>query len=135
MAQRMVLEKDILELVVDQFCWRIVITLDFIADNLYFLVNLMLGILAVEDDISQYIDGLGEVLLRNGSIEDRILFIGKGIQVSTHPLKGIDNLQRVATGCSLEGHVFAEVGYSFLTRHLVTGACCNIIAAEDHLRG
>ena len=92
MTQRMVIEKDILEFVVDQLCGRVVITLDFIADNLYLLVNLMLGILAVEDDICQYIDGFGEVLLRNGCIEDSIFFIGKGIHISTNSLNGIDNL-------------------------------------------
>ena len=92
MAQRVVLEEDILKLIVDQFGGRVVITLYFIADDLYFLVYFMLWILAVEDDICQHIDGLGKVLLRDGCIENRIFLVGECIQVSANTLKGIDDL-------------------------------------------
>ena len=51
MAQRMALEDQILKLVIDQLCRRIIITLDFLANHLHLLVNLMLRILTVEDDI------------------------------------------------------------------------------------
>ena len=58
MSERVPGEEDILKLVVDEFCWGVVITLDFIADNLNLFLDLMLGILTVEDNVGKHIDSL-----------------------------------------------------------------------------
>ena len=130
----MALEENILEFVIDKFCWRIVITLDFIADDLHFLVNLLLRILAVEDDIRQYVDGLGEVLLRDGCIEGGVFLVGEGIEFTTQALQGIDNLKGIALLRSLEGHVLAEMGDTLLTNSFITGSCRYLIATVYHPR-
>ena len=79
MAQRMALEDQILKLVIDQFGGGVVVTLDFIADDLHLLVYLMLGIQAVEDNVCQQIHRLHEMILRNGGIEHGILLVGKRV--------------------------------------------------------
>ena len=58
MSERVPGEEDILKLVVDEFCRGVVITLDFIADNLNLFLDLMLGILTVEDNVGKHIDSL-----------------------------------------------------------------------------
>ena len=82
----MIFKDNILEFIVNKLCWRIVIALDFIADDLHFLVNLLLGIQAMEDDIRQHVDGLSEMFFRDGSIESRVFFVGKGIELTTQTL-------------------------------------------------
>ena len=84
MTQRMVIEKDILEFVVDQLCGRVVITLDFIADDINLMFDFMMRVLAVEDDVRQQVDSPRKVLALDGSIKDGILLVGKGIQVATN---------------------------------------------------
>ena len=130
----MTLKEDILEFVVDEFRWRIVITLDFIADDFHFLVDLLLWILAMEDDIRQYVHGLGEVLLRDGSIEGSVFLVGKCVEFTTQTLQSIDDLKGIAFFRSLEGHVLAEMGHALLTRTLIARSCSYLIATVDHPR-
>ena len=141
MAQGMTFEEQVLELVIDQFGWRVVVTLDFIADHFYLLVDLMLRILAMEHDVSKHIDSMGEVLLGDGGIINGIFLDGEGIQFTSQPFDGIDDLDGITTGSAFKTHVFAEMGQSFLTscalicpKPFVTGAGGNVIAAIDHLR-
>ena len=82
----MALKEDIFEFVVDEFRWRIVITLDFIADHLYLLVDLMLRILTVEDNIRQKPHRLGKMFFGYSGIEHGVLLVGKGIQLTAHTL-------------------------------------------------
>ena len=84
MPKWMSLEDEILKLVVDELSRRVVITLYLIAYYLYLLVYLVLGILAVEDDIRQQMDSLDEMVFCNGSIEHGIFLIGEGIQFTTN---------------------------------------------------
>ena len=130
----MAFEKNIFEFIVNQFCRRVIITLDFIADYLHFLVNLLLGVLAVEHDVGEQIHGLLEVFFGDGCIVDGVLLVGEGVQFTAHAFQGIDDLQGIAALCPLEGHVLAEVGDTFFAWVLVTGAGCYLIAAVDHLR-
>ena len=66
MAEGVACKEDILELIIDQFGRRVVITLDLITDHLYFLVDLVLRILAMEYNVSQHVYSLEEVLLGYG---------------------------------------------------------------------
>ena len=129
----MTLKEDVLEFIVNQLGGRVVIAFNLVADHLHLLVDLVLGIGAVEDDVRQQVDGLGEVFFGDGSVVDRVLLIGKGIQLTAYTLEGIDDLQGVATLGALEGHVLAEMGQTFLARQFVTGTSCYLVAAVDHL--
>ena len=130
----MTLEKQVLKLVVDQFCRRVVVALYLVADDLHLLVNLHLRILAVEDDIRQQFDGQTEVVAVDGGIKRGIFLIGKSVELAAHTLQGVDNLQGVALTGALEGHVLAEVGQSLLAGGLVARAGGNLIAAIHHRR-
>ena len=134
MAKRMILKKDVLKLVIDQLGRRVMITLNFITDHLYFLVDLVLRILTVEDNVGKHIDSLDEMLFGDCCVKDSVLLVRKGIQLSAHTLQGIDNLQRISTFGPLEGHVFAEVGETILREYLVTSACLYLITTVNHLR-
>ena len=55
MTKGMTFKEDVLEVIVDQLGRRVVITLDFIADYLYLLIDFLLGVDAMEHDIGQHI--------------------------------------------------------------------------------
>ena len=110
----MPLEEDVLKLVVNQLCWRVIIAFYLVADDVDLLVNLRLRILAVEDDVRQQVDSLAEMVTMDGGVERRVLFVGEGVQLAAKLLQGVDNLQGVTTLRSLEGDVFAEVRQSLL---------------------
>ena len=89
----------------------------------------------MEDDIRQHVDCLGEVLFGDGSIEGGILLIGEGIELATHTLQGVDDLNGITTGCSFEGHVLAEMGHTYLLSCFIACASSYLIATIHHLRG
>ena len=64
-SQWRTLEEDILELIVNQFGWRIIIALNLIADYLHLLVYLRLRINRVEDDVGKQVHGPCDVLLQD----------------------------------------------------------------------
>ena len=130
----MALKEDIFEFVVDEFRWRIVITLDFIAYHFHLFINLLLWILTVEDNIRQHIHSLGEVLLRDGSIKSGVFFVGESVKLTTQALQRVDDLKGIALLCALECHVLTEMGHTFLARLFVTGSCSNLVATVDHPR-
>ena len=53
MPQGMLLEHQVLEVVVDKFCGRVVVYFYFVANHLYFLVEFRLRISAVEHDVGE----------------------------------------------------------------------------------
>ena len=52
MSKRMSLKEQILEFIVNEFGRRIVITLDFIANNIHLMFDFLFGISAVENNIN-----------------------------------------------------------------------------------
>ena len=88
----MALKENILEFIVDQLGGRVIVALNLVADHLHLLVDLVLGIGAVEDDVRQQVDGLGEVFFGDGCVVDRVLLIGKRVQLTAYALEGIDDL-------------------------------------------
>ena len=133
MPQGMTLEQHILELIVNQLSRRVVITLNLIADNLYLLINLVLGIGAVKHHIGKQRDGFGYMLLLDGCIKRGILLIGKGIQVATQLLQTIDNLDGVAMLGALKRQMLAEVSHTLLARQLIACAGSYLVTAVNHL--
>ena len=92
MSQRVTAEYHVLKLVVYEFGWRVVITLDFIADDVSLMANLLLWVDTLEYDVRQQVDGPWQVLFQDGRIEDGILLVGEGIQVTAHLLQTVENL-------------------------------------------
>ena len=74
------------------------------------------------------------VLLGDGCVIDGIFLVGEGVEFTSQPLDGIDDLDGIATGRTFEAHVLAEMSQSFLTWQLVACASGNVITAIDHLR-
>ena len=126
------MEKLVLKLIIDQFCGRIIITLDFVADHILLVFYLCGGVDTVEYDIRQQVDGFRQMFLEDGSIEDGILFVGKGIQVAPNTLQAVENLQGRALVRPFEGHVFTEMGKSFLPHLLLSGTGSDTDAAVDN---
>ena len=52
----------------------------------------MLWIGAMEDDVCQHIDSLQKVFVLYSAVEDRIFFIGEGIEFAAHTFNGVDYL-------------------------------------------
>ncbi len=133
MSERTPLEEKILEFIVYQFGWRVIVTLYLIADYLHLLVYFRLRIDGVEDDVAEQIYGSCDVLLENGGVIHRALLVGVSIEVASHALQTVEDVPGLATLGALEGDVLAEVSQSLLARHLVSGASVNLIAAVHHL--
>ena len=103
MSERMSLEDEILEEVVDEFCRRVVVALYLVADDFYLLVYLLLRITAVKDYIREEINSLGSVFL-----------VGKGIEFTANSLKTVDDMPCPAVFCPLECGMFAEMSHTLL---------------------
>ena len=88
----------------------------------------------MEHDVSQYVDGLGEVFLGDDCVIDGVFLVGESVEFASQSLDGVDDLDGIATGRAFETHVFAEMSQSFLTWQLVARACSNVITTIDHLR-
>lgn len=131
MAQRMTLEEHVLELVVDEFSRGVVIALYLVADDVYLVVYLVLGVLAVEDNIGEEVYGPCEMLALDGSIEDGILLVGKGIQVATDTLQTVKDLECGAALGALEGGMLTEMGQAFLAGSFLTGTYPQAYTAID----
>ena len=133
MPQGISLEEDVLKLIVYQFSWRVVVALDFIADDLHLLVYLLLGIGGVEDDVGEEVHGSGDMFLQDGGIIYRALLVGVGVEVASHALQAVEDMPSLASLGALEGDVLAEVSQSLFARLLVPSASVDLIAAIYHL--
>ena len=134
MTEGVPLEELILKLVVNEFGRRIVITLDFIADNIHFMHQFLGRIGAVENNIRQQIDSTRNMFLENSSIENGVFLIGESIEIATDPLKTIENLQGGTATGALEGDMLAEMSQSLIANLLVTGTDLHADAAINNGR-
>ena len=134
MTEGVPLEELILKLVVNEFGRRIVITLDFIADNIHFMHQFLGRIGAVENNIRQQIDSTRNMFLENGSIENGVFLIGESIEIATDTLKTIENLQGGTATGALEGDMLAEMSQSLIANLLVTGTDLHADAAINNGR-
>ena len=126
-------KEDFLEFIEDYFARTVLITVDFIADYLYFPVDFGLWVGAVEDDVGQQVDGAAEVRLQHGGAVDCLLFVGEGVQFAAHALQPVGNLPGAAVFRPLEGHVFDEVCHARLGGSFVAGTHAHHVAAVHHL--
>ncbi len=131
-SQGVSLKELVFKLVVDQFCGCVVIAFDFIADDVLLVFDLRSGIGAVEDDVCQQVDGTWQVFLEDGSIEDGVFLVRKGVQVAAYALQTVENLQGSAPVGAFEGDVFTEVGQSLFACFLLSGTGSDADAAIDH---
>ena len=71
------------------------------------------------------------MFLQNGSVEDGVLLIGKGIEVATHTLKTVQNLKSRPPFRTLKGDMLAEMSHTFLSGSLLTGTGIDADATVD----
>ena len=86
MAERMTAKYHVLELVVNQLRWAVIVTLNLITYYLHFFVNLTLWVCRVEYNISKKVDGTGHMLFENSRIVNGIFLICKGVKVASNTL-------------------------------------------------
>ncbi len=132
MTQRMPTEDQVFELVVNQFGRRVIITLYFVADDVDFTFYLVLGIFTAKNNVAKQVDSPRKVFALDSRIEHRIFLVGKGIQVASHTLQTIQDLQGRAPMGSLKRGVFAKVGQSFFAWCLMTGSGIDADATINH---
>ena len=129
--QRMPLEEHVLELVEDELRRCVVIAFYLLADHRLLAFEFGFRIFAAEHDVGEQVDGAPYMLVEDGSIIGRGLLCRESVEVASHALQVVDDLHGRAVTGALEGHVFAEVGKSFLARQLVASAGSNLIAAIE----
>ncbi len=126
-------EANFLEFIVNKFAWLVVIALYFVYYYLHFFIHLFLKESAVQCDIHQEVDGLGQMLFQDGAVEYRFLFACISVQVTANRFQAVDNLTGRASLCSFEVHVLHEMSHTALECLLVSCACINGYAAINHL--
>ena len=121
-AKGVSLEEHGLEVVIDQFRWRVVVTLYLVDDNLHLLVHLLLRILTMKHHIEKQVHGTAEMLLLAGAVVHRLLLAREGIQVAAHTLHVGYYLSRCAPVRALEAQVLGKVRHAAFLVCLVPGA-------------
>lgn len=107
-AKRMTSKDHRLELVIDQLGGRVVVTVDFIGNDVDLAVYLTLRINTMEYDVGQEVDRAGEVATQDCGIVDRLLFRSISVQVAADPLKTVGDVTGPATVCPLKSQVLAK---------------------------
>ena len=88
----------------------------------------------MKHDVAEHIDSFLYMLGLDGTIEDGVLFVREGIQLTANALNGIDNLNGTATLGTLERQMLAEMGQSLLAWLLMACAGFDGDAAVHNLR-
>ena len=126
-------EEHLLEVVVDEFGGGVVVAVNLVNDDFYFLVYLVLRIDAMEDYVAEQIDSTGEVVALHGGVEDCYLFICESIEITANTFEVVAYMPGSATLCTLECHVLAEMRHARVALILVTGAGGYDITAIDNI--
>ena len=66
----------------------------------------------MEDNVGQEVGGASEVLLQHRRTVNRLLLIGKSIEVAAHAFKPIGDVVGASALSSLEAQMFDEMGHS-----------------------
>ena len=133
-AQRVTLEEQVLELVVDELGGRVLVALNLVAHHLALLLDLCLRKLTVEDNVAEHVERPPHMVGADGTVVDRVLLVGEGVELAAQTLDVVDDAYGRAPPRALEAEVLAEVGQPLLAGRLVAGAGADGDAAVDHRR-
>ena len=122
-----------LELIVNQLSRRIVVTVDFISDDVDLAIYLALRVNTMEYNIGQEVDRAGKVVTQDSGIVDSLLLRSIGVQVAADPLEAIGDVAGPPTACALEGQVLAKMSHTAVRRVFVTRAGHHDVAAINHV--
>ena len=134
MSEGMIGKEGALKVIKDELGRVVAIAVYFLEYDTALLVNLMLREGAVKNDVGKELQGSCKIFLQEGRVDHRLLFIGKGIEVSSHVLHTIKDVPSTTFGGTLEEHVLYKMGKSCLMRSLVTCTHIDGIPAIDHRR-
>ena len=91
-SERSVAEEQLFEFIEDQFGGRILVTVDFIDDNLHFFLDLVLWIDAVEDHIRENVHGAVHIAAEHRGAIHRFLFAGESVEFAAHAFQVVVDL-------------------------------------------
>jgi hypothetical protein len=74
------------------------------------------------DQLAEQVDPGGRVARRHAAVVGGVLLGRVGVDVATHPIDGLADLDRPAVGGALEQHMFEEVAHAGLAHRVVTPA-------------
>ena len=134
-SERMIGKEQFLEVVEYQFRRAVLVTLDFVDDDLHLLVNLVLRIGAVENDVREQLYGSWEVFDEESTIYHGFLLVRIGVQVAAHMFHAVYDVPRVAFLRPLEHQMLHKVCHALLVVRLVACAGVDGKAAISHFRG
>ena len=123
----------LLELVEDKFARRILETLDFIANHVYFLVDFALREGAVKHDVGEQVGGAGELGFEHRGVIHRALLIGIGVEVAAVAFERIIHGCGAAPCRALERKVLHEVCHALVGRVFVARAGADHVAAIHYV--
>ena len=133
MAQGMVVEENVFELIENQFRRRVVVALNLVADDRHLLIDFLLRVGAVEDDVGEQCYGPLYVLLPHRRIISGVFLVGEGVEVAAHAFQFVEDIGGLALLRSLEGDMLTEVGQSFFVFAFMAGPGSDNVAAIYHV--
>ena len=128
-------EEEFLEVIENELGGIVLVAVYLLEDDTALLVHLVLGVGAVEDNVSEQFEGARKILLQEGRVDDRLLLVGIGIEVATDILHAVEYVPSATLCGALEEHVLDEVGQTSLVGLLVARAAIDGIATIDHRSG
>ena len=134
-SQGLPLKHHCLKLIEYQLRRRILVTVNFVANNLNLLVNLTLRIHTVKNNISKQVGSSRKVLFQNRGIIHRFLFCGVSIQVAPHPFKSVCNVASASTFRTFKRNMLYKVCHATVCHILVPCTSTHHIATIEHRRG
>ena len=88
----------------------------------------------MKHDVGEQVHRFGQMLFQEGSVKHRALLVGKRVQVASHTLQAVDDVQWSPSLCAFEGGVLAEVRHTLLIIKFMACSCGNAIATVNHRR-
>ena len=105
----MALENEVFELVINQFGRRVVITFYLVTDDINLMFQLVLRVFTAKNNIAKQVNCSHKMLTLNSGIKNGIFLVGKGVKITSHTLKAIENLECRTVVGSLERRMLTKV--------------------------
>lgn len=122
-------------MVEDEFRRRVLVTVNLVADDFYLALNLVLGVLAVEDHVGEEVHGARKVAAQYRGVENRLNLVREGVKVAAYTLEETVYVVCAASACALEAHVLKEMRHAEVVGLLVARAGTHHEAAIYYGRG
>lgn len=122
----MAFKNEFFKFVIYQVGGRVLVAVDFFQDDIFLFFNLLLRKDGMEKHVAEEFKTAGEVLRKRGGVDTGLLLGGKGVELPSHPVDTVEDVEGSAMLGTLEYGMLYEMGHPFLFAHLIAGTHIDI---------